>query len=311
MRSHSPAATRTERIDGKHSAQEPGFACFGLVSASVPLDVTDQAGHPFGYEAHIGTSSDRHGKPYGLTATYRAHRTSSFRSWTPAMETLSCGPTLATGCGRPSDSPSRRSLASASRCEPLPSKHLSVEPGCGVQTISTAVRRILTKTEAMMRKPRSLPALMMLVTVQCTGASEPARTSGSTDDGGDCAQQAGDADCHSDAPSDQDSGEPCVVQSGVCVSPAGECCTLNGHRIQVDANAGCKRLLDEEWSLAVCVAPDCVLGATITCYYMGLSDGGTVIYLANNEAFRSGGTPGLVPCQDITATELLMMPDCH
>lgn len=112
-----------------------------------------------------------------------------------------------------------------------------------------------------------------------------------------------------DSSQDSTTSAICTVEQKQCVSStADSCCTLNGHRVQVDEDRGCKVALDEEWSYVVCVAPECTSGPTLTCYELA-NDGGSVYYLANNEIFVPGSSP-LTPCQGLTGSELLAMPDC-
>lgn len=86
------------------------------------------------------------------------------------------------------------------------------------------------------------------------------------------------------------------------------CCTLNGHRVQVDDDADCKRTLDEEWSQTRCAPPPCSSGNMATCYEVD-GAGESVYYLADYELFGAGAS-GLTKCTAVSGGELLAMPEC-
>ncbi|MFW5739916.1 MAG: hypothetical protein ACOC1F_06080 [Myxococcota bacterium] len=105
------------------------------------------------------------------------------------------------------------------------------------------------------------------------------------------------------------SNATCSVQESQCVSSTGDpCCTLNGHRVEVDEDAGCKRSLDEAWSRVMCAPPPCNRGAMVTCYEVD-DAGESVTYLSNYEVFGAGAS-ALTKCLDVSGAELLAMPEC-
>lgn len=108
------------------------------------------------------------------------------------------------------------------------------------------------------------------------------------------------------------SGATCTVEGNACVSSVTgqECCTLLGHRVEVDEAAGCKRLIDPEWSQVLCVAPSCEVAAMITCYELEEEDGTQSIFLGNGEVTGGLEQVGLRICSDKTATDLLSIRDC-
>lgn len=146
---------------------------------------------------------------------------------------------------------------------------------------------------------RSLLLLVVPVAISCT--EEPQRNPGDTngtDDGG-AQESATEA-----APS-----ATCSVDQKACVSSTEEsCCMLMGHRVRVESDGACKHTLDEEWSYVVCVPPPCAVGATVSCYELDGADE-SVVYVSNNEVF-SPDVPTPTPCQGMTGTELLQMPEC-